>query len=302
MKAITEETATAPLQPCKFQQIENKYSSHPTAQCIARMVYLENKDELVICDSDGKTLKIYDSTTQSFITQINPDRLLDCPVAICTNINENIFVGDYTHSKIFVYDDYFEFLRSFGEGIIQKPFYMTSDPENGDIYVCDKKNNVITVWNSQTSEHLHDITCNSPTHSKILNDQLIVACGIDFDFNRGSLKLKRLIKGENCVFILNKRTRESVKTIKFNSWFDLRGLCVDEYMNIYTTAHEINEKFITNESFLYKFDLNGKLLKKFRLQFNHIRDMVMFDNKIIFTLGNRYPQSTTIVFQHTLTE
>ncbi len=250
------------------------------------MVYIENRDEIVITDTDSKILKILDTKNNfKYITQINPSETLDCPVSICVNTMGDIFVGDYNHSKIFVFDEYYDFKHSFGDGVIKKAFSMTVDPENNHLYVSDKRNNVISVWDSLNYTYLHDIKCESPTQSKISNEKLIVAIGLDYETCGGhNVKVKRIIKGENLIRIYNKNSHELEKTIKFEKHFDLRGLCIDHYMNIYTTARELTNSHI-GATFLFKFDINGTFLKKFRLNHGNIRDMILYENKIVFSRG-----------------
>ena len=241
----------------------------------------------MVTDTDAKCLRVLDAlNNNSFILQINPGQVLDCPVAICANKDGDIFVGDYTHAKIFVFDEYLDFKHSFGDGVIHKAFTMTIDSLNDDLYVSDKRNNIISVWNTKTYEHLHDIQCESPIQSKVNNEQIIVACGIDYEtFGFGSTRVKRVVKGLNCIKIYNKNTHELEKTIKLEGFADLRGLCIDEYSNIYTTAVEFKHNNL-GATFLFKYDKNGNLIKKFpQLNYGGIRDMILYENKIVFTRG-----------------
>lgn len=61
-------------------------------------------------------------------------------------------------------------------------------------------------------------------------------------------------------------------------------MCIDHYMNIYTTARELTNSHI-GATFLFKFDINGTFLKKFRLNHGNIRDMILYENKIVFSRG-----------------
>ena len=119
------------MQPCKFRHCENTgYANYQAFSCLSRLIYVENRDEIVVTDPDAKVLKVLDAKDNfSFITYINPSKILDCPVSICVNTIGDIFVGDYTHSKVFVFDEFYDFKHSFGEGVIQKAFSMTVDPE-----------------------------------------------------------------------------------------------------------------------------------------------------------------------------
>ena len=66
-------------------------------------------------------------------------------------------------------------------------------------------------------------------------------------------------------------------------------MCIDQDLNIYTTATELTLANI-GETFLFKFDKNGTFLKKFRTEYSGVRDMVLYENKIILARGNLHFQ------------
>jgi hypothetical protein len=123
----------------------------------------------------------------------------------------------------------------------------------------------------------------SPGQIQIVNDKLIIISENDYEHNKNTGRL-RITKGSNSLFILNKNTMDIVKKIKLDDWFDPCGLFIDQNFNIYTTAFELDhEKYISTYRLLYKFDPNGVLLTKTKLEnIENFSDMIVFDRKLYF--------------------
>ena len=103
------------------------------------------------------------------------------------------------------------------------------------------------------------------------------------------MKLKKIIKGSNCVFIVDKFTLNILDTIKLNDWVTPSALYVDLNSNIYTVAYELDKTtgMLSKFKYLYIINKNGLLVKKIYLEdIQIIADMIVLENELIFSVNN----------------
>jgi hypothetical protein len=98
-------------------------------------------------------------------------------------------------------------------------------------------------------------------------------------------RLKRITKGSNGIFLLNKNSLEIEGEIKLENWLQPRGMCVDVEENLFTTAFKLDEnKFISTCRYLFLFNRTCQLLREFKLDgFTLIEGFLFKENKIYTT-------------------
>ncbi len=264
-----------------------------------RMALFNNNTEIISADGINNRLNICD-INGNLINTFNPDGILQNPMSICINDidcdNIEIYIGDHVAHKIIVFDKNFKYLREFGNEILNVPEFLAIDKENFDnlIYVSDYRNDNITIWNLKSSKIADIVNIDSPFTIKVYDEKIFVVSPAQFemfDNNTESkvFKFKKIIKGNNCVFILDKAKLKIIDTIKFDNWLTPSSLHIDSHLNMYTVAYEINKStgLISKFKSLYIVDKAGSLIKKFELEDIQVTaDMIVLDSELIFSVNN----------------
>ena len=263
------------------------------------MALFNNDTEIISTDGLNSRLNICD-INGNLINKFNPNGILQHPMSICINDidpdNIEIYVGDYALHKIVVFDVHFKELRDFGNQTLNVPEFIEIDRENFDnlLYVSDYRNNNITVWDRKAFDLKDVIEIDSPYKIKISNDKIFVVSPAQFDVlenieTGNGLKLKKITKGSDCVFILDKISYHVLDTITFDDWLTPSSLYIDSNLNIYTVAYEIEKTSRTISQFkrLYIINKNGILIKKMQLDDIQVTaDMIVLNNELIFSVNN----------------
>ena len=263
-----------------------------------RMALFNNNTEIISADGINNRLNICD-INGNLINSFNPDGILQQPMSICVNDtdceNIEIYVGDYVTHKIIVFNSNFKYLGEFGNETLNVPEFIAIDKENFEnlIYISDYRSNSITVWNSKRCEMTDVVEIDSPYTIKVFDEKLFVVSPAQFEVldnsDKNTLKFKKITKGNNCVFILDKKSLRILDTIKLDNWLNPSSLHIDSKLNIYTVAYEINKPsgLLSKFKSLYIVDKNGILVKKFELEDIQITaDMIVLDSELIFSVNN----------------
>jgi hypothetical protein len=259
------------------------------------MTVFNNGTELALPDELNSLIHICD-LNGNLINSINPDGLIDQPIGICVlskdDGTEEIYIGDCSEHKIFVFDSNFTFKRNFGNESLKVPQYILVDGDdeiNKYIYASDYSNDEITVWNTENGELVDLIKVEAPFSIRFNAENLFVVSPAEFKLSEGENKVEKIEKGGNCIFVIKKnKPFDVIREIKFEGWLCPSALYISNKLNIYTAAYDLNENGIKSEfKNLFVFDFNGNILNKINL--NHVQiigDMLVLENKLIFSVRN----------------
>lgn len=107
-----------------------------------------------------------------------PDELLEKPIGVAVDKDENIYISDTNHHRVLVFDRGGNFLFKFGKegdkpGELKFPLGLTVAP-NGNIYVCDKAQSKIVVYDSK-GKLIKEIYEMMPLNATVFQKKLYVA-------------------------------------------------------------------------------------------------------------------------------
>ncbi len=257
-----------------------------------RIAYLESKKQFLITDREDKTIKIL-SNNGTYLGEYNPNLMLEYPFAIYVNNYTNeIFVGDYKKQCVFVFDENFNYITEFGNDIAKAPNTITMDRLTNLIYCTDYWYDRVTIWKGDrtTASNLHsnkyslhrEFHCDSPAYVQVAEDKIFIVSAVELETDESNVKVKDIKKGSNCIFVIDKLKHECLFEIRLKNWIEPYGLFVDSKMNIYTSASELdNESNISITAFLFKFDMNGRLITKIPFS-NYVPiDFYIIDDKVL---------------------
>jgi hypothetical protein len=250
------------------------------------MQYLKSQDKIILTDSTNKCLKLVDINDGHLIQSTfkppnDSQNLFKHPFAICVDVVKNeILVSDIELSKIFIFNEKMELLRTLSDSLIKKPTAICIDNEH-NIYVADYDSNLMSIWESENCNFVEKFQIQSPAYIKLAEKKLFVLntalCGLE--------EKKNLL---NCIFILEKCSPYGlIQTIKLDSWQRPYGLFVrNDY--IFTISNEISVYCTkTDNLFLYVFNKYGCCVQKTKLnQMEAINDILIVDERIFFCYKN----------------
>lgn len=275
--------------------------SDPSISCIS---HFESKGDILVCTKNSSIVTIVDDETFLKTKEIKFEKLQSAKT-ICVSKDEEIFIADCKARKIFVYDRNFNLLREHDRRqnlLIEDIFSMNIDNTEKHLYISERENHIIRIVECKNCNRvLEEIKFELPSFIKIFDDRLLVISGIFYDDMSGFMPEElRVKKGESAIHILEKRTWASLRKISFKNWLDLRGIWIDDNLNIYTTAFEVQRlsrtvlKFSHNSRTLYKLGKNGEIVEKKCLNINYVADFV-FINKHLVCLHEKDPHALLVI-------
>ena len=303
---------------CDYTEIKSfKSYELPGFLWFARMK-LTNNNNIFITDRRNKSIVLTD-LNGNLVKNHQEQNIFSEPFAICVNKRNEIFIGDYIDKNIFTFDENFNLLRKFGnETLIESSSFaiddddviIGADNENETIsnqipllYVTSKFMNTVTVWNSDTGEFVNKFKINKPEYIQISDKKLFIVGRVN-NSNIYTLSQhlsdanKNIIYSANCIFIVNKITYDMIHTIQLENCYDLKGLYVDNNLNIFTFGKEYryednneNERLINNcnnfsttkSRYLYVFnEKTGYCNQRTQIEGLHdLSDFIVIKNKMI---------------------
>lgn len=276
------------------------------ARDMLRMVYLEDKRQLIITDYRDKSLKFVNFDDGSYIESLKPlneitkEPLLKAPYSICISKSNEIFINDDELRRIFVFEiKNFKLLRQISLKEIISEYQMINYMLHEDfddeypcrLYLSSHAAGKIFIIDSLNGTLLNYVALDRPYFLKIFKEKLYTtsAVGYSLKYNQNKTLIK-IEYGSNCLFILNKKTLEIEKKIKYNFWLKPMGLHVEqENERIWTMAYKIDQNSVISDS-LYLFISNqqGVLLNEisFNPSFGAFMDFQLIESKLIFCAIN----------------
>ncbi len=220
------------------------------------------------------------------------------PYALCVDDKNQIYVSvnqdvsdchdpDY---KILVFDAQMKFLREFSSNA-DNISDMKIDNGSGKslIYISDYLNNKIIVLESETGTFVRAIKIDAPCEMQFSDDKLHVISQTMFSVTTEG-KLDKILKGSNCIFMLNKITLEIMGRILLQNLLQPTGLCLDSNnFNVITTGYDVDDDHIVSKTpFLFIIDQKGVILTKVELKstFKLNRDSMVFDANKVYLLDD----------------
>lgn len=245
-----------------------------------RMVYLKNKNKILVTDGHDNSLKIVDLDGQISDSK-KIDKHLSYPAAICLSNKEEIFVSSWKKKGIYVFDSELNYIRRFGKKQILFVDFMKCDCANSFLYSTNFDQNSVTKYDYDSEELVKQTKIDAPIEIEILNDQLFICSLTKYEENFNNKTLKRITSGSNCIFVLNKNSLEIIKKFSFENWLKPSGLQFDSNENILTLAYRLNNQIIDDSRSLFLLDKNGNYLKETYLNdVQLIIDMLLVNNRL----------------------
>lgn len=269
----------------------------PDTRNLVRMAYSRKQQIIYAVDNDTCSIKILTSNG-AFLNEINHEYLLK-PWAICLD-NDEIYIGDQGRHEILVFSlnvNNAKLTRKFGKGIVKLPSAIKVDTRfeaKRILYVSDWSNNEITIWNCKNGDLLHKLDVDSPSQIEIKDNKLFIVSTINGFITTPNRKLQWITKGSNCIFVVDLVTFKIKFNLGLEYWLKLRGLQIDDDLNILVSAYELNDKNeVSSNRYLFSFDQTGHLIDKIRFTNNGVdcNDLILIGNKLV----SCYADKLTIV-------
>ena len=255
---------------------------------------IEKQRKLLITDHKRNLLHLIDFDG-NILKSFNPNNVLKRPSGICALHDPNeekIFVGHYTHHKIFVFNSNFDLKFQFGDQNLKTPDYMKIDNEfdKSRLYVSDWYNNEITIWNTSSGSFISKIDVDTPIQIILTQNSLFV-CSPVIKHQIKNNKVIKINEGGNCIFEIDKASLEiKRRIIVIGIWYLPSLLNIEPNGNLQIIAYDyINNITKSDTGYLLTIDQNGKVIEKveFDKQDHAIADVILQNNKIIVCHDNK---------------
>lgn len=229
------------------------------------MTYLKTENKMVVNDC-GK-IKLFDMNWKHLQTlEYGNFQSLGC---FCADKSDRLFIENFPIGKILLFDSNLNYLSDFPHSESKEPSSMQVDIESTPmvLYVSYSNHNKISVYDIQTGKCEHSIEIDSPREMAISRENIFVLSLTGFNKKRFTCEFQKLKFGSNCIFLLNKYDYCVLKKIQIENWLFPNGLLLDKYLNLITTAFQIDcNNLISSNRFLFVIDSNGQLIHNVELQ------------------------------------
>jgi hypothetical protein len=289
--------------PSNYEKVKSIKPLKIPFELTVGLAHVKENGHILITDPESSSIRIMDENG-NYMRAVYPNELLQKPGAICVSSKSEIFIVDMCLEKIFVFDKDLIYLREFGDSRLQWSFNMIIDFKTDIIYMTSFLNNNLTAWNGNSGEFLNEISLNSPLTAYIApcHEKILVISAIDVGIFSREYTAQISENNDNCIFVIDKKSLEILQSIDISKFIQPKGLMIDEKMNFYITAAEIEQVNIneTNNKkpsrHLIKFNENGEALQKTLLELEDTFQVIFFEKKLLISRGFRSPQLFLIEF------
>ena len=179
-------------------------------------------------DSKDKSIKKVTLNGQETSSESNEN--FQSPYSICINSLNEICVYDWHLNSLLLFDQNFEQTSELnlnnyfqnGKNLVN---FMIFDPQNPSfLYFTNTSENRIGLVDVQNNQFLKETHLDSPYDIKIDNKQLYFTSSTSYSYDSVFKKIGKIVTGSNCIFVLNKKTFELVRTIRHANWTKPKGL------------------------------------------------------------------------------
>ena len=256
-----------------------------------RMALIEKQTKLLATDFNRNLLHLLD-LDGNILKSFNPNNVLKRPGGVCALHDPNeeqIFVGDSTHHKIFVFNSNFDLKFQLGDQNLKTPDYMKIDNEfdKSRLYVSDWYNNEITIWNTSNGSLIAKIDVETPKQIHFTQNSLFV-CSPVFIHQFKNNKVIKINNGGNCIIEVDKASFEIKRRI-IGNWYLPNLINIESNGNLQIIAWEfINNITVSDKNYVLTIDQNGKIIKKNEIAYGPIvAEVILVNNKIMVTNYNK---------------
>ena len=266
---------------------------------VSRMAVLVNETQIFVVDNINEEIKVVDLNENAIVRKIKPissegENILVQPLNIFILGKDKFFLTNYKSESILVFNGAFEFVSEIKNVVASGNVidYMDVDDENSDIlYLVDNQHQKVTVYNMNACEKAFEFKATEPWNIRVKNDKLLLISFAFWDWsNKKQRILKRISRGDNCIYVLDKKTFKVKDVITIDGWLRPDGLCLDADGNIFTTAFMIDKEssIVSDYRYLFIFNQNHQLLRELYLeQIHYISDFLLTKtNKLLFCGGD----------------
>ena len=252
-----------------------------------KCAYSKQKNMLVITDYVDGSLKLLNCNTNTVETIRNVK--IKKPGAIYIDNDENVFINEYNSKfiSILAFDSKFNFVFEFELFGWNRAFSLTMDENHKDklLYVSSPLDK-IGIWNSSNGSYIKSISIKSPYGMHFNGDKLFVTSLMNYETDQDD-RISKITSGVSCIFVLNKDTHKMLQKIENQNFLNPIGLYFSNSSTFLTIARFLDsDGVLFKNRFLFKLDLNGKILQKIELKgvsstkysLNHL---MFFEDKII---------------------
>lgn len=293
--------------PLEYNKIiltkEIKIISNAVFAPLSRCVYNNCENKLIVTDTAGSCLKVVDMSNNTITTFSK--KFFNSPSSICINKKREIFFNDQCSNHVIVINDQMNFVRKFDVSKVELITHMLIDfidPRN-ILYITDRQNDKLYIYDSETGLHMNLIHLDSPLNIAYNENNIYITSLTEFDEAPCGIHVTR---GQNCIYVLDKKSFNVINKIQFQNWLNPNGLYVDENSNILTTACQVEQKKlyenypcdkekgkdwpggVSNKRYLFIINQHGKLIRK----------RLLFDNEDSFSCVHFNKNKLFILYSH----
>ena len=215
-------------------------------------VTTDSNHRVFVADPGAKAVHIFDFMHSKYGRMDGPGNLLQHPVSLAVDGQDNLYVGDQNNGKVVVYDSAGKFLRYFGklrggESYFDSPAAIAIDRTTGRIYACDRYRHMIIIMDDR-GRVIGKIGKRGggdrPAEFR-LPSRVVVGGGELFVLDAGNTRIQILDTAGNFQRAINLAYAEARS-----------GLTVDNQWNIYVSDPALNQiqVFRHDGHRLYTFD------------------------------------------------
>lgn len=256
-----------------------KFKSNPFLGSVYgfnRICYFPLKNRYLITSSHSGLLLSIDNNG-NWIEKKNPGGLLKKPSSLCITRRHEILVGDSEAGCIFMFNHELKYIKSFGHQLVDVYFDMALDEAGDkryDLYISDMYEGLIVIFDMNKFEARRRINVTSPAFIRICQEELYVLTSSDL------------------LLVVNKHTLECINSIQLKNTIYMSGLHIDNYLNMITTSHSIdnndndesnndeNNKNKSKEVYLNITNVKSKETLRFYLGDVQYNDICIKDQRI----------------------
>jgi hypothetical protein len=243
------------------------------------MVFLNDFSQILLTDYMNSNLRLFG--LNGGIEKIIHVQGLSYPKAICIDSNKQMIISNA--DNLLIFNEKFRLLKKI---MNENCEYIISDPQNPSfVYTSSNVKNKLKLFNMKNYEKIKEIEIDSPFHMVLKFNNLYVNSLTHLDFEDGNLKLlKKIQRGSNCIFVLNKISLQITKVIELENWLCPLSLFVDDNGTLITTAYKLNSKReLSLFRYLLLINFCGEVIHEIYLNdLDNFIDAILVENRFIF--------------------
>jgi hypothetical protein len=243
------------------------------------MSYHEATQSLYVLDSSDRKCHIYNSTPFSLATRRSVDLSAHSNRPVTVGLSsrhqksiKEVLIACESNEGVQVFDSEFNFIRKFGEKLIDVADFMETDTVDATcfVYISAIDSGKLIKLNGTTGEQVGELNLIKPCNIRVRNEELFVIS--NGGSNSGS--------GNNCVLVFNKNSLQMKRKVFVDGWMCLEGLHFDSCSNLIVTAKRNSSSQARS---LFVFDSDGNLINEIVLDrvYENILDITVIEDNLV---------------------